>query len=214
MRSESKRCNWYDHFRPRAGEATIVMIVSLLVWGWTQCMAPPVPFGSALRNAAERGDVCAIERASLQELNRPDHTGTLPILAASRCGQAAVVEALLRRGIDPNTPLPLYGRPIIVAASMGCTEVVRVLLRHGATLDGRDNLGRDALTAAAEGVVPSCIRLLLDAGANLQNLDKEGFTAQQRAVEGANPECIKLLNSAAQHANRDALAMSENSIKN
>ena len=67
---------------------------------------------------------------------------------AINAGNATEVEAKLRVGFNPNTPLESDGQtPLSYAASLGRSEIVRILLAYGANPNGasKDNAPLDAV---------------------------------------------------------------------
>jgi ankyrin repeat protein len=83
-------------------------------------------------------------------VNEPDSLGQLPMFVAIRRGRADVVQLLIERGADVNTPLDRHGRrPLYYAADHGHVNIVEYLIANGATIDALENHGQSALWASA-----------------------------------------------------------------
>jgi hypothetical protein len=131
---------------------------------------------------------------------------------------AAKVEALLARGVDPNCeitihevqgnevkahtfPIPLWTMarpPLIGAVREGNQRIVKALCRHHAAIDARDSDGTTALMDAAWADHPAIVRLLLGNGANpnLRDRYKQTALGYVRDPDGAGREIAKLIRDA------------------
>src|SRR5438128_747211 len=95
---------------------------------------------------------------------RPD-LGPDLFMAAGK-NDLAKVEALLKRGADPNARNFLSFTPLIFTAMCGHEAIAKTLLAHGAELEAKSPFGT-ALTFALEGNHPGMIRFLLARKANV-----------------------------------------------
>lgn len=137
--------------------------------------------------------------------------------------QAGEVTALLKRGMDPNTP-DQNGQPALhVAARDGFLEVVKTLVAAGADLDRRNAGGETAIMLAAiqghlatvefllgkeaqinhPGWTPliyaattgknEIIKLLIENHAYIDSISPNGSTSLMMAVRGGHVATVKLL---------------------
>lgn len=130
-----------------------------------------------------------------------------------------IVQALLKRGADPNGHSSKHRSPLGCAAAYGQLEVCRLLLEagaeinsnnyfgtalvqsgraeiaelllaHSAEIDAVDGLGRSALWYACRHSPPDKVRLLLRAGADPKRADKRGVTPQAAAERNSRSEAV------------------------
>ena len=94
--------------------------------------------------------------------------GATPLSEAAALGNAAMIEALLKAGADPNTLTTADGETVLMtAARAGQVDAVQVLVEHGADVNARENYrGQTALMWAAAERHPQVVKLLLDHGAD------------------------------------------------
>ena len=103
------------------------------------------------------------------------------------------VEAMLRRGDNPNY-VDGNGRTALgYAASFGNTAMLKALLDNRARVDYRDKFGRIALHWAAELGQADSIRLLLAAKSPVDATAPQGITPLMLAAGANKGEAIKLL---------------------
>lgn len=123
----------------------------------------------ALYEAAESGDVAAIERLLNAGANvncALDGDGS-PLIGAARSGHLAAVRLLLDRGADPNLAVPGDGNPLIMAAREGHEAVVALLLDRGASIDQVVPEDENALIQASGGGHLGVVKLLVERGADV-----------------------------------------------
>lgn len=100
--------------------------------------------GTALIEAAARGDLAAIERALATgaPLEGRDSTGRTALLAATQGGHTAVARRLIELGADVNAQDQIQDSAFLLAGARGHTEIVlaahakadpKVLNRYGGT---------------------------------------------------------------------------------
>ena len=106
---------------------------------------------------------------------------------AAVSGQAAVVQALLVAGADPNYRFTDGESALTVAAMRGHTEVLQLLLDHGGKANFRANNGVTPLILAAAHGYEEEVRLLLERGAPAWPVDTEGWDAYMAASKDTDP---------------------------
>ncbi len=116
--------------------------------------------------------------------NPMGHGAVSPLSAAVHRGDRAVVELLLDRGADPNTP----GEDALeVAVNADRTDIVKLLLEHKALANpplGGGRTGSPLSTAARRGCA-EVAALLIDHGANIEFAGGNvGFTPLDEAATG------------------------------
>jgi ankyrin repeat protein len=104
--------------------------------------------------------------ANAQAANR---AGATPMFLATMNGSPAMIETLLKAGVDPNTPVLSRGETaLMMTARTGKPDAVKMLLAHGARVNATENLrGTNALMWAAEQGHAAIVKLLLDNGAEI-----------------------------------------------
>ncbi len=97
-------------------------------------------------------------------------------------------QALLARGVDPNTPDGGGRTAICTAAKSGFPEYVDILLRHGADPNIADDRGRTPLSRALDNKLWDIATTLLAAGANVSDapLNRRGETVLHRAASAGH----------------------------
>jgi ankyrin repeat protein len=146
------------------------------------------------RQAATSNNVELVGRLvdSGLEVNRPDRSGSTPLICACRGGAAAVAALLVTRGADVN----IRGKgqfgatPIYAAAESGELSVVDFLLGHGADANALALDGSSALMVAALHGKAEIVRSLLDAGADINVRNKQGAGALHAAAQGGHAESV------------------------
>ena len=116
----------------------------------------------------------------------------VPLLAAARNGNRAMVELLLSRGADVNSKEVTGQTPLHIAANKGFQAVVEVLLANKVDVNAQDDSGNTPLHLAAGGRV-KIIQMFLAAGANPNVENKQGRTPLSFAAESGSPEAVKIL---------------------
>lgn len=161
------------------------------------------PIDSALRAAAERGDLAAFETLVKQgaDVNARDAQQDSAFLLAARNGHAAVVRAALAAGADVRA-LNRYGSTALMGpAYRGHVETVRVLLATQIDIHHVNNLGWTALletivlgtdSAAHRDIV----RMLIERGSNVNARDSSGASALQLAEQKGQAEVARMLRAA------------------
>ena len=119
--------------------------------------------------------------------------GVTPLYSACQNGNAKLVKALLKHGVDPDTSLD-GEEALLTASRTGSVEVVKALIESGARIDPKDRNNQTALMwAAAEGNL-EVVETLIEVGANIRHQLNSGFTPLLFAVrEGHEPVVHALL---------------------
>lgn len=120
-------------------------IVDILIRAGAKVDAVATDGSTANSIAKERGHVFALnvlnhyrraknesEFIGADQLNQVGEDGSTPLMRASARKDTSQVEALLRKGADPNAQGKSGEAPLDIAAKCGATKVAEVLLRHGA----------------------------------------------------------------------------------
>lgn len=115
------------------------------------------------------------------------------LMAAAELGRAAVVEALLEAGADPNVRSGLT--PLICGASY--EKVIALLLNAGADPNlcstHSNSVGLSPLIVAAQWNKTKVVKLLLDAGADPLHVDGQGTTAMRAAQDFSAKRSVAVL---------------------
>jgi uncharacterized protein len=100
--------------------------------------------------------------------------GATPISEAAALGNAAVIDALLKAGADPNTRVTSDSETILMTtARTGNVDAVRSLLEHGADVNATETFrNQTALMWAAAERHPEVVKLLLAKGADWKVISK------------------------------------------
>ena len=110
------------------------------------------------------------------------------VYTAAEQGHTAVVEALLRLGVDPDGVDGWIATALMGAAQHAHTDAAAALLRGGAAVDAVNEDGETALMWAAWKGEAECVRLLLEAGADASLRATGGLFEGKTALEVA--ECM------------------------
>ncbi|OLQ11106.1 Ankyrin repeat domain-containing protein 50 [Symbiodinium microadriaticum] len=146
--------------------------------------------------AVSDGKVAKVE-ALLQLRMDPDAPkdvdGSTPLMRASKCGHADVVQLLLEAGAEKDFRDLSGGTALMCAACSGRVSVVRLLLGAGAQKDVHDLLGNTAVILAGFYGRAPVMQLLLKAGAQVDFRDNDGRTALMDAACNGHSRVVRLL---------------------
>ena len=87
--------------------------------------------------------------------------GLTPLYSACQNGNAVLVRALLKHGVDPDTSQQ-GEEAILTAARTGSVEVVQALLKSGGRVESKDRRNQTALMWAAGGGHLAVVRWLVE----------------------------------------------------
>lgn len=143
------------------------------------------------RDDAGLADLLIGARADVKAVNR---YGVAPLALACTNGNPAIIESLLKAGVDPNTALPEGETALLTAARTGRVDAVKVLLAYGADVTAKERWrGQDALMwAAAEGHVATAQQLIAH-GADVNSRSTEGYTPLVFATRQGHVDLVKVL---------------------
>jgi ankyrin repeat protein len=142
------------------------------------------------------------------DANVANRYGVSALLAASRIGDAAMVDLLLRAGADPRGAHPEGETPLMAASRAGSVPVVRALVAAGADVNAAESFQQTTalMWASAEGHV-EVVDALIAAGADpnrrghitsltdRHNADHPtgGFTALMWAARNGHEQTVRRL---------------------
>jgi len=132
-----------------------------------------------------------------------------PLFMASKNGNAAMIDLLLKSGADPNAANSNGTTPLMLASASGKADAVKTLLGRGANVNAKDNTnGQTPLMFAAALNRADAIRALVDAGADLNvssKISSVGENAPPRENNGRRGRAPVVMggNTALLYAARD-----------
>lgn len=104
--------------------------------------------------------------SGLDKTGRPASLhGAAALFSAILKGRIAVVQTLLKQGVNVNTRTVSGKTPLMAAAYKGYSDIVQILLDHGADARARDARGDTALKMAMRGGYTRVADVLRAAGA-------------------------------------------------
>src|SRR6516165_7895166 len=123
------------------------------------------------------------------QVSAANEAGATPLLLATMNGNAAMIEALIKAGADPNAPLTRSGdTALMMAARTGKIDAVRALADHGANVNAAESWGgTTALMWAVSERHPEVVKRLIERGANVNAKSKLVPSASGRGFEGTTP---------------------------
>jgi ankyrin repeat protein len=138
-------------------------------------------------------------------VNAKNNYGVTPFALAAKQGNPAIIEQLLKAGVDPNDPINFANStetPLLHAARAGNIDAVNLLIRAGAKVNAREGWnGQTPLAwAAAEGHA-AVVQTLLDGGADIHERSNAGTTAFILAVRKGDMATVQTMLKAGANVN-------------
>lgn len=160
----------------------------------------PTP-GASLHDAAERGDLDAIQAAIKQKaaLDQPlehgegSRRGMTPLMCAAAAGKTEAVQSLIKAGAKVNAGGRDGKTALMLAVIGGNAGAAQALIDAKALIDARSNENWTAVMFGASRADATLLRTLLAAGANVGFSNKWGQTALMIAAQTGDPEKVRLL---------------------
>lgn len=145
------------------------------------------PDGTTALHWAARWDDLETARLLIRadaDAHAADHDGATPMFLAAQNGSAAMIEELLKAGVDVNAPVLSHGETaLMMAARSGSVDAVKMLLDHGAQINAKDTLrGTTALMWAAEQGHAGIVELLAARGAEVNAQSEVLHTLKRRGL--------------------------------
>jgi len=157
----------------------------------------PMPAPTPLLVAAVRGQVEVLRSVITDDASRAylsDGRGRNLLMYACANGQIAVVELLLRAGVDPHGNLQAScGTPLHAASERGQVAVIRALLAADVDPHAAAYALGTPLLCAARYARQEAVAVLLDAGALMTVYDRRGYAPIHYAAEQGNLPLVELL---------------------
>ena len=156
-------------------------------------------FYSVLFTAIEKENADKVEQLLLSSNVCIDKQGewrdtqTTPLIMASICGSADIVEILIRFGADVNKTDEFGGTPLLWASFWNHPQIVALLIGKGADVNRANNKGITPLYWASCWGFVEIVDILLRAGANPNQADINGRTPLNVATERNFTKIVEIL---------------------
>jgi len=148
----------------------------------------------ACKDAEANAEICILLIDNWAKVNAVEKTsGETPLLAACASASSRVVEALLRRGADPDQADRRGSRPAHRAAKVGSFEILMHLSAFGAKFDKCDIEMKSPIHWATELNFPLCVRFLGQRGCDPRTKDRRGNIPKVVAKDNGFKEVLKEL---------------------
>jgi len=153
--------------------------------------APQVDGTTALHWAVRLDDLDTADlliRAGAK-VSAANRDGATPLQLAALNGNAAMIEKLVKAGVDPNAPLSASGdTALMLAARTGTTDAIKVLVETGANVNAKESWGGTTpLMSAVAERHPAAVRMLIERGADVGARSNFVAAANGRGFEGRTP---------------------------
>ena len=128
------------------------------------------------------------------DVNAKDRRGLTALHFAVRSGYIAVVELLLKQGVNIEAAERKSGETALMsAARFGRDPIAIILLRAGAIVSRTNHRGATALLIATLQLRENVVKILLDSGADFESKDDDGFTPLLSAASWDQVGMVKML---------------------
>ena len=117
----------------------------------------------------------------------------LRLVDAAADQDAEAVRALVREGVDVNTPRADGTTAVLWAAHWDDHELVELLVAAGADVNAADDHGESPLMRACENANLGVVETLLAAGADANGAQTSGLTALMIAAQTGNRDIVRAL---------------------
>jgi ankyrin repeat protein len=151
-----------------------------------------VNLGTELISAAEKSNFSLVRKILDTQPIEQNELNTA-FLAATKKGNAAIIERFLQAGVDVNLRGDDGYTPLMRTARDGREQAVEILLTAGADVNAVSDEDGTALILAAEKDRRNVIALLLAANADVNAQRKDGMTALLLAAQEGHQQTIQIL---------------------
>ena len=119
--------------------------------------------------------------------------GTTPMTWATSVGDKAMVDLLLKHGVDINTADKSGNTPLLNAVMQGQHQMAQMLLDRKANVEARGWCKHTPLHRAVMRGDEVLVELLLNANAEIEAVDEKGYTATDWAALKGHQNLVNLL---------------------
>jgi uncharacterized protein len=157
-------------------------LVSLLTLATAHAAEPPQSDAQrqrfAMMDAAERGDVSAINRLLNvgTKVDVRDESLRTPLYLAVSNNRIEAVKLLLSEGASVNAQARDLDTPWLLAGALGRAEILRLMIPRGPDLNVHNRFGGTALIPACEKGHVEAVRVLLDTAIDVNHINELGWT--------------------------------------
>lgn len=130
-----------------------------------------------------------IAAALIYILNTPSFAFTKAdeLLNAIQTQNSALVESLVRNGVDPNLDVSIYNTtPLMHAVDTSTVDIVESLINHGSHVDVADSSGTTPLIYSIKTNKQEIASLLIKKSRNINMKDNKGASALHYAAKKGN----------------------------
>lgn len=137
-----------------------------------------------LFRAVQSGDLGHVRQALHHgaHLEVLDPKGRSPLLLAIWSGHPEIMQYLVSKGANVNTPGTHHITPVLLAVFQNHVNIVKFLVAHGANINARDGSGNTPLMIAILQDPLALIHYLVDQGAHLEDHGSDGLTPFMMAI--------------------------------
>jgi uncharacterized protein len=160
------------------------MLLKVLLVTMTLAVCPVAAHAEALRAAASKGDLAAVEKlvTAKHPLDAKDAQGQTALLIAVAQGHTRVARALIDAGADINAVAANRDTPWLLAGARGRTDILRAMVPKGPDLSLRNRYGGSALIPACHYGHLETVKFLLTTKVKVDHVNDLGWTCLLEAV--------------------------------